>query len=149
MKYRETEGYKYILDEGERVRLVGYDGPNFEHKYFTVFRDTLDGCWLWGAKGYAWDGSSIPFKWLLGIFYDVEKYCRTPSLFHDIACQAMRASLIDLKYKDYFDQLYRDMMIERGMGEGQAGRRYWAVKNFGLDHCKPQPEKRGKIIEVR
>ena len=147
MKYRLLHGYDNQLVEAEVIELVGYDGLEFNCQYFGICYK-YNGYFLYGRAGYAWDGSSIPFKWLLGVFYEVEKYCKVPSLFHDIACQAMRAGKIDLKYKDYFDRLYRDMMIDRGMGKGQAGRRYWAVKNFGLEHCRPQPEKRGKIIEV-
>lgn len=147
MKYRELESYKFGLVEDKVIELIGYTGPTFKHDFFEICY-AGNHCYMIGRKGYAWDGSSIPFKWLLGVFYEVEKYCKVPSLAHDIAYQAGRLGLLPLKYRDYFDKLYYKMMIQRGMPEGQARRRLWAVSKYSEKYFVPQKDKRDKIYEV-
>lgn len=67
-------------------------------------------------KGYAWDGSSIPFKRFLGKItfgkYDPDRYCKEASLVHDAFYQLMRLNFLDRKYKDTIDRLYEKMCIE-------------------------------------
>ncbi len=97
--------------------------------------------------GYAWDGSSIPFKGFMKRVtfgkYDGDKYCKIASLVHDAFYQLMRLNLLDRKHKDTIDRLYEKMCIDGGMSKRQAARRYWAVKHFGARTLKPRyyPEK--------
>lgn len=97
-------------------------------------------------KGYAWDGSSIPFKkWLP---WDSDKYCKKASLVHDAFYQLMRLNLLDRKHKDAIDRMYESLCMWGGMPPRQAARRYWAVKHFGARTLKPRyyPEK--QILET-
>lgn len=109
MKYSETRGYKYKLEEDEYVQVM-VPGVIF-HKYVTI-----DEGQMVLRFSYCWDGSSIPFKkFVLRITFgkiDFDKYCKIASLVHDGACQLMREGLLDKSYKGYFDGLYRDMFIE-------------------------------------
>ena len=147
MKYRKLKGYKFGLVETINFKLVGYSGPTVEHSFFAIKQ--FDGGWFMVAKkGYAWDGSSIPYKWLLGIFYDVDKYCKVPSLVHDIAYQAGWLGLLPLEHRNYFDRLYRDMMIARGMSKSQANRRYWAVSKYSEKYFKPKKDERDIVYEA-
>ena len=145
-KIRLLEGYKYELMEDFDIYLhgirLGFDGP-----YTSTCIDG-EGTHLRIRAGYAWDGSSIPLKKYFRWIFDSDKRCKIPSLVHDDAYQMMRAGLIDLKHRPYFDQLYRDMLLARGMWKWQAGWRHLAVQTFSEGLAKPQPEKRGRIIEA-
>ena len=61
MKYRLLHGYDNQLVEIEVIELVGYDGLEFSCQYFGIYYK-YGGYFLYGRAGYAWDGSSIPFK---------------------------------------------------------------------------------------
>ncbi len=109
MKYRKTKGYKYILCEDELLDL-----DIFEQAYNNYISLSLGS--LTVREGYAWDGSSIPFKkYVPNRLHDFDKYCKTASLIHDALCQLMREGMLSKDHKQYADMLYRDMCIEERM----------------------------------
>lgn len=62
------------------------------------------------------------------------------SLVHDVLYQLIRLGLIDPKYKEYADQLLRDICVEDGMFSIRASFWRWAVLNFGTGSCRPSAE---------
>ena len=140
MKYRELRGYNFELLEPE-IRNV--ELPNAYHSYMFIQDITL------GIKPrYAWDGSSIPLKKWYRRIWDADKYCKTASLVHDALCQLMREDLLDKKYKEYIDGLYRDMCIQGGMGKREANLRYWFLRKFGDRGIRKEKNPRGKVFEI-
>lgn len=139
MKYRETKGYKYLLEEDEHIEVLI---PGIiDHKYIK-----LDEGELIVKKGYAWDGSSIPLKKILKLIgWDADKYCKTASLIHDALCQLMREALLSKKHKEYIDALYRKMCIAGGMGKRQANLRYKALRKAGNWGITKRANPRGQI----
>jgi len=148
MKYSRTKHFKYKLEEREVVQtcITGY---SFRTPYISMF---LDGR-LSIHKGYAWDGSSVPFKRTFRIlslgWYDADKYCKEASLVHDALCQAMREGLITKKNKSTADSLYYDMCIAGGMSRRQALRRWRALRKFGDSGIQPEKNPRNKIYDTR
>ena len=158
MKYRKLKSYKFGVVEDYHLHLKRFSflsmqplRTSIKHPFFELHSNAADGSnssELIIKKGYAWDGSSIPYNWLLGIFYDVDKYCKVPSMVHDMAYQAGWLGLLPLEHRDYFDRLYRDMMIARGMSKSQANRRYWAVSNYSEKYFVPKKDERDIVYEV-
>ena len=143
MKYRETRGYKFILESVERTLVPGLQGITVRNKYIR-----LDNGVLTNYKNYAWDGSSIPLKKWFKWIWDADKYCKIASLTHDALCQLMREGLLDRKYKEYIDGLYRDMCVQGGMSAKQANRRYRWLRRFGDPYIQPEENPRGTVFEV-
>ena len=143
MKYFErNHDYLFELAEDE-TRLT----PITEYAVTRFVELDPDMGQIWIGKGYAWDGSSIPFKKFLRKItfgkYDPDKYCKEASLVHDAFYQLMRLNLLSRDHKDTIDRLYEKMCISGGMSKRQAARRYWFVKKFGARTLKPRyyPEK--------
>ncbi len=137
--------WKYRLPEDETFILP--DVPfnvNIDIPYITVVESIIQ-----AKMGYAWDGSSIPWKRIIGFlsfgFWDADKYCKIASLKHDILYQLMKMGLISKSNKDYADKLYRIDCIKDGMPEWEANARFWALQKFGSVDKKEKPI---KIIEV-
>ena len=127
MKYHKEDGkYRYVLDEN-----FGYQIDLLDERTFSGYVLLLSNGRLLFTTEYAWDGSSIPFKWLLGMFHDFDKFSLEASLVHDGLYQLMRLGLLDKKHKDYADKLYRNMCIMGGLSTLKADVRYWALKHFG------------------
>lgn len=127
MKYREIKPYKFQLWETEKHKVVLPDTISPPGDFVRIEDQELI-----IRKYYAWDGSTIPAKNLFRIFgWNSDKFCKIASLVHDALYQLMRAELLDREYKDYADQLYRDLCIKGGMSNWQANLRYWALKKFG------------------
>jgi len=82
--------------------------------------------------GYAWDGASGPT-------WDSKNSMRS-SLVHDIGYQLIRLGLINSAYKEYFDQLLRDLCVEDGMFKWRAEYWRWAVIKFGTGSTRPSAE---------
>ena len=144
MKYRELTGYKYELLEDMRFNIPGITEQS-HNDYIS-----LDNGNLIIKERYAWDGSSIPSKKVLKRFgWDADKFCKTASLVHDAFCQLMREGLLDKKYKQYADSLYRDMCILGGMGKRQADIRYWALRKFGDRGIQKRKNPRGKVMTTK
>ncbi len=147
MKYSLTKHYKYKLEVTEMRETLIW-GFEFNTKYMAM----LDNGQLFVKKGYAWDGSSIPFKKTLRFFsfgfYDADRYCKTASLIHDALCQAIREGLIPKHRKQVIDFLYRTMCIEGGLSERRAILRYNALRRFGDVGIEPEKNPRNKIFET-
>ncbi len=146
MKYSYTRHYKYKLEETEKRRIY-FEGVAFSSRYVSMDDAGL----LVVHAGYAWDGSSVPYKKLfkvlsLGI-YDADKYCKPASLIHDALCQAMREGLLPKVWKRSADQLYHIMCIKGGMSRRQARRRYEVLRKFGDVGIKPEKNPRNKVFE--
>lgn len=141
MRYRLTKGYKYILESIERVKV---QLPDSKGNRFIKIKEGV----LTIRKNYAWDGSSVPLKKWFKWIYDADRYCKKASLTHDALCQLMREGLLDRKYKEYIDGLYRDMCILGGMGKRQANLRYKFLRRFGDPYIQPEKNPRGRVFEV-
>jgi hypothetical protein len=122
-----TEGYKYQVtrDCTIQTKVVGYD-IDTPHS-----RLTPDGK-LTAKDGYSWNGASGPT-------FDTKSTMR-PALFHDIGYQLIRLGFIEVKWKEYFDQLLHDLMMEDGAWKWRADYYQWAVLKFGAGSCKPSAE---------
>jgi len=139
MKYRNIVKYKYELMEYINVRVLLPDTAK-TIPYICIENNALN-----IKKHYAWDGSSIPLKNAWSWIWNSDKYCKRASLIHDALCQLIRAGLLDLTYRFYADDLYRNMCIEDGMSKWQADMRFWFLRKFGKSKVvKPE----NPIIEV-
>lgn len=147
MKYSEVKAYKFKLEESYS-RFTGIKGYEFNTAYYSM---CPDGEFV-VFRGYAWDGSSIPYKKLLRIaslgFYDPDRYCKEASLIHDGLCQAIREGLLPKKWKLQADILYKKMSVEGGMSEKQAKRRYVVLRKFGDKGIEPEKNPRNKIYDT-
>ncbi len=77
---RYREGYRYQLAEDYEIQTP--IKATIKHAYFTLTKTGK----LRVKKGYAWDGASGPT-------IDT-KDSMSPSLVHDVFCQAMRTELL-------------------------------------------------------
>jgi len=147
MKYSKTRHYKYKLEETE-MRQTEITGFSFNNRYMAM----LENGQIFSKAGYAWDGSSIPYKKFLRILtmgiYDPDKYCKTASLIHDTFYQAIREGLLSKHEKIKADILYRQMCIEGGMSEGWATGRYKALRKFGDRGIVPEKNPRNRVYDT-
>jgi hypothetical protein len=121
------EGYKYQVtrDCTLQTETKGYDIDT------PHVRLTPDGK-LTAKDGYAWNGASGPTL-------NTKSVIR-PSLYHDIGYQLIRLGLIGAKWKEYFDHLLHDLMVEDGAFKWRADYYKWAVLKFGAGSCRPSAE---------
>ncbi len=162
-RIRELRGYKY-----DTVDMMSFavDLPDCKGNKYTSIKDGF----LYYRPHYAWDGSSIPLKrFIPKRLYDFDKYCKISSLVHDGICQLIREYSLDRKYKEYADELYRQMLIKERMAiweEKQkrqtfkkrqryeikvkkwADARYWFLRKFPNKGITKEKNPRGKIIEI-
>ena len=140
MKYRRVKGYKYKLEADYKVSVPV--NVNCHNDYISLDRGVLI-----IKFSYAWDGSSIPLKKYFSWVYDFDKHCKTASLVHDSLCQLMRENLLDKKFKELIDGIYRDMCIEGGLSKRNADRRYKYLRRYGDPYIR-NIDKRGKVFEI-
>ena len=120
-KYEVTENYIHQCDLGERhLFIYGKDG-----KLYVAYDPFTKQLVIF--KGYRWDGSTGVIDFLA---------CRRASAVHDALYQLMKEGKLDFKYRDYADQLYRDISIEDGMWRWHANLRYWGLKHFAGKYAK-------------
>lgn len=122
VKVRER-GYKYQLLEPYTIAVDIFD-HDIETQYFSITPNGL----LEINPLYAWDGASGPT-------IDNDNTI-IPSLVHDTLYQAIRLEMLSKEYKDYADELLREMLIERGMNRIRANVWYEGVHLFGGGSCK-------------
>ncbi len=121
MKYRKIDKYKYQLAEDE-IRQIDIKGLRVETPFIEL--------WFNGEmkikKGYAWNGSnwSIDYKSI------------TASAFHDAGYQLMRIGGVDIDFRQHFDLLYRDILLEKGLVRFHANFRYNMLRAFGGTSAK-------------
>jgi len=108
-------GYKYQLSEDYSI-WTEITGLNI-HKDFL----SLDAAGLLTVHaGYCWDGPSGPA-------IDTRNFMRG-SLVHDAGYQLMRECNLPIEYREYFDQLLREICLEDGMSRLRAWWVYKAVR---------------------
>jgi hypothetical protein len=137
MKIIKLKGYKYELAETMTVHVpdIVINTRYVTVPYITLFYDGT----LKIYAGYHWDGASgIP---------DNPDNMRA-SLFHDALYQLMRKGLLDRKYKDVADKLFRDICIIDGMSKNWADFIYDGLKKFGDAATKPNKHPKGQVIEI-
>lgn len=132
MKYQKISKYKYRLAEGE-LRQTAIKGPYIS----TPFIHLWSAGSMWISKGYAWNGSNWSF----------DKHSKTASLFHDAAYQLMRMGLLGKEHRKYFDRLYRDMCIEKGLWKIHANLRYRMLRMFGFGGAKRSDKIENPVFE--
>ncbi len=123
--YKKRRHYKYTLVESySRVIDIQPDeklGNDF------LYLDTNGKLFI--SKGYSWDGPSGPT-------IDTKNFMQG-SLVHDALYQLIREQFLDFKYRDYADELLKEMCMEDSMSFIRAFLVYWAVKLFGASSAKP------------
>ena len=132
MKYRKIDKYKYVLDEAVS-RQTKIKGKIITNRFFDLVADGK----LWVHTGYAWNGSN----WSLDI------NSKTASLFHDCLYQMMRMGMIGQENREYADQLYRDICIEKGVWKIHANVRYWLLRQFGWGGARITGEPEDVVFE--
>ncbi|WP_421775163.1 DUF1353 domain-containing protein [Gracilimonas sp.] len=123
--YKKRQHYKYTLVESySRIIDIRPDeklGNNF------LYLDTNGKLFI--SEGYSWDGPSGPTV-------DTKNFMQG-SLVHDALYQLIREQHIDFEYRNYADELLRDMCMEDSMSKVRAFFVYWAVRLFGASSAKP------------
>ncbi len=108
--------YKLIRPFHCIVQILGYNRCNA----FIQLQSSGD---LFISAGYAWDGPSGPTV-------DTPSFMRG-SLVHDALYQLMREGLISSTYREYADDLLREIVLQDGMLPLRAKWVHWAVRKFG------------------
>jgi len=116
-KERNGKPYKYELIGNYVQRGIDLGDKDLFIRGWVYYRASDKSLWI--TKGYRWDGSTVVFD---------TKYCMRASLVHDALYQLFREGKLDLKYRKYADQLYRDIMIEDGAWKWWAGVRYTGLR---------------------
>jgi len=132
MKYRKIDKYKYQL-ACDVERMTEIKGISIITPFIRLYKDGR----LRIKKGYAWNGSN----------WSLDKNSLTASLFHDVGYQLMRLELLSLDWRQYFDGLYRNICIEKGVWVWHANLRYTMLRNFGLGGAKPTGKPEHQILE--
>lgn len=140
MKYYKVKGDNQLAED-ERLHVEIYEQASTDY----IFLDNGD---LTIKKGYVWDGSTIPLKFITRFFWYSDEFSMTASLVHDALLELMRKGLVSKKYKQYSDALYRDMSVKKGMKKREGKIRYWFLRNFGAGGIKKRKPLEGEIIEV-
>jgi len=133
MKYRKLNGWKYELMEPLTIDVPGLRGITIYHPFIKIINGTLE-----VYDEYAWDGATgIPDN-----PDNMESSC-----FHDALYQLMREGLLDRKYKDVADRLFRDVSIAHGMPKNWADFFYDILKSID-GHVKPDKHPKGETVEI-
>lgn len=133
MKYRHLKGYKYELMETFAIdtEIRGYDVTT---RFIVLWEDGR----LFIREHYAWDGPSGPT-------IDTKDFMKA-SLVHDALYQLMREGHIGKKYREYADDLLKQMCIEEGMPKWRAWYVHLAVRWFAKGSLKPR--NKDKVVEI-
>ena len=109
------EGYKYQLAEDYEIQTP--IKATLKHDYYTLTKSGK----LKVKKGYAWDGASGPTM--------DTKDSMSPSLVHDVFCQAMKLELLSYNdWQDKVNEFFREHLKACGMGSFRAWYWYRAVE---------------------
>jgi hypothetical protein len=84
---------------------------------------------LFISEGYSWDGPSGPT-------IDTRNFMQG-SLVHDALYQLIREQYLDFEYREYADELLKEICLEDNMSTIRAFFVYWAVRLFGASSAKP------------
>ena len=149
MKYRNTEGYKYTVEEQLSIPVpllaVGNDQINPGQGFGREGYYYCDNGVLTIAKGYSWDGASGP-TW-------DSPDTLTPSLVHDVLYQAIREGVLDKKFRFEADLTFYKLMRDRTIsmwGHTRAFYFFVGVRLFGWLSVRPKKggEQQEHVLEV-
>lgn len=113
-----ADGYKYQLRAPYVIQLEIKPAHGAGTDWLTLDTDGT----LTIRAGYAWDGASGPT-------WDSKSSMRG-SLVHDALYQLMRLGLLDIRYRDEADAIFRRICKEDGMWSPRAALWYHAVRIF-------------------
>lgn len=134
------KGNRLTQDESIQTPIFGLE---YEDDFLKIVKTGL----VTAKKGYFWDGASGPTV-------DTRSIIR-PSLWHDVGYQFIRMRVVPLKYKEYFDLLLRDLIVQDAELIGTPALwvhkiRAWyfwrGVHRFGHSSCVPGTQR--KPIEL-
>ncbi len=131
MKYQKIK-YKYRLYESES-RMTDIKGLSISTPFVRLRRDGTMAI----RKGYAWNGSNWSIDWK----------SKTASMYHDAGYQLMRLGMLDKKYREYLDELYRIILLEKGLWKLLADFRYTVLRNFGGTSAKLTGKPENPVFE--
>ena len=110
-------GYKYQLVEPATIHVPELRGYDCEDAFYRINNGHVT-----ARRGYAWDG-------LTGAIDNAS--AMTPSLVHDIVCQAVGEKLLPLAARTPLgDNAFHRLMIERGTPKLIADWRWWSVDRY-------------------
>ena len=116
-KERNGKPYKYELVKPASYGPIDLGNYPVRIEYYIMYSAVYYHMVI--LAGYRWDGSTVVFD---------TKYCMRASLVHDALYQLFREGKLDMKYRKYADQIYRDIMIEDGAWKWWAGVRYTGLR---------------------
>ena len=127
IKYKK--GYRFQITADYRILtpVIGYDVN-------TDWCRLTSGGWLVVYAKYAYDGRSGLIR---------RKKTKTPSLVHDVFSQMARQGLILQDTKPIVDNLYRDMLIERGVSKWYANADLFILRKLNNYY---DPKNKRKIL---
>jgi hypothetical protein len=140
-------GYKYVITRPFRIKTE--IRPPFTRR---ITRQTVDvnntavviplvtlepSGWLTIHAGYAYDGASGPTIDTLDSM--------AGAAVHDAGYQLIRLGKIEPTWKEYFDELFYEIMVEDGMIRPRAKLWEWAVKTFGRSATRPSAEPKEQV----
>ncbi|MDP3733711.1 MAG: DUF1353 domain-containing protein [Nanoarchaeota archaeon] len=128
--YRKLRRYKYQIMEPFQYQtgLVGYGDINTKDDWVVLDNKGV----LKTKKGYTWDGASGPT-------IDTKNFMRG-ALVHDALYQLMRENLLEMKHRQYADQLLREICQRDGMSRFRSWYVYIAVRSwFGKKAAQQRP----------
>lgn len=125
--YYKERKYKYQITRPYTI-LLNITGYNISEIYFHLKEDGT----LTVHALYAYDGPSGPT-------IDTKDSLRA-ALVHDVLYQMMRMKLLPEDYKDYADNLFREILIEDGMSELRADIWWEGVHVGGDSSCEAGSE---------
>lgn len=132
MKYQKIDKYKYRLFQCEK-RRTSIKGLSVNTRFINLATDGL----MTIRTGYAWNGSNWSIDWK----------SLTATLFHDAGYQLMKLGLIGQEHREYFDGLYRDILLEKGLWKIHADFRYTMLRNFGGTSAKLTGKPENPVFE--
>jgi hypothetical protein len=88
---------------------------------------------------YPWDGPT-------GV--SITKDNAEGTLYHDAGYELMQSGLLDIKYRQVFDELLRRVCMLRGMSKKWANIFYAVVETCGESRALPPKHPTGRIIEI-
>ena len=131
-RYSKCSKYKYRLHQPILVEIEIY-GYEIDLPFFKLQPDGL----LILRKGYCWNGSN----------YSIDYKSRTASAVHDAGYQLMREGCIEKSHRKYIDQVYKEILIIKGLWVWHANFRYNMLRKLGGTSAKLAGKPDNRICE--
>ena len=126
--YKKRKKYKYFLDRPYEIYIEIKPDNGVVTPYIELSSEGR----LTVKSPYAWDGPSGPT-------IDTKSFMRG-SLVHDALYQLMREREIDLKHREYADDLLRKLCLKDGMNKFRAWYVHKLVRKFGASSATPDAD---------